>query len=333
MPMSIKDIGEFGLIDLLKQNTINDPGRVITGIGDDAAVLLPTVRQLQLLTTDMLVEGVHFDLRTTTPEQLGYKAVAVSLSDIAAMGGTPRHAVISVAITQNTPVEYIVSLYKGMKEICHEYKVNIVGGDTVSSLHDLVINVAVVGEVEPACLTRRSGAKVGDVIGVTGTLGNSGCGLDLLRNGNWENYSFAWPLVTAHLTPHPQVIAGPKLAAAGLTSMNDISDGLASEVNEIANASDVGMRIYAQDVPLAAELKEASTILQKQPLDYALYGGEDYQLVFTIQPDKFELLSEGEMGVRLTRIGEVVNKAEGVVLVHEDGNTTRLEPRGYNHFR
>ena len=331
--LEIKEIGEFGLIDLLKQNTIHDAGRVVVGIGDDAAVLLPTSRQLQLLTTDMLVEGVHFDLRTTTPEQLGFKAVAVSLSDIAAMGGTPRHAVISVAATKNTPVEYIVNLYKGMKEICHKFKVNIVGGDTVSSHHDMVINVAVIGEVEPTNLTRRSGAKPGDIIVVTGTLGNSGGGLDLLMHGNWEEYDFAWPLVTAHLTPDPQVIAGQKLAAMGISSMNDISDGLASEVNEIALASNVGMRVYAQNVPLTAELIETAALFQKQPLDYALYGGEDYQLVFTIQPDKFELLSEQEIGIRLTRIGEVVTRSEGVVIVGVDGQTSKLEAKGYNHFR
>lgn len=232
----LTEIGEFGLIELIKQGTINNHGSVIVGIGDDAAVLLPTPRQLQLLTTDMLVESVHFDLATTTPWQLGYKAIAVNLSDIAAMGGTPRHAVVSIALPVSTPTEFMMNLYQGMKEICREFSVNIVGGDTVASPQGLVINVTVAGEVEPTNLVRRSGAKQGDIVAVTGTLGNSAVGLDLLSAGEWEDYDFAWPLVTAHLTPRPQVKTGALLAAAGATSMDDLSDGLASEAHEIAAA-------------------------------------------------------------------------------------------------
>lgn len=326
-------LGEFGLIDLIKEDTIHNHGSVVVGIGDDAAVLLPTPRQLLLLTTDMLVESIHFDLTTTTPWQLGYKAMAVNFSDIAAMGGVPRHAVVSVALPQATPAEFVVNLYQGMKEICRQFGVNIVGGDTVASPQGLVINVMVSGEVEPANLVRRSGAQTGDIVAVTGRLGSSAAGLDLLSIGDWEDFDFAWPLVTAHLTPRPQVELGPVLAVAGATSMDDISDGLASEAHEIAKASRVGIRLYAEHIPLADEVKETAENLGKRALDYALYGGEDFQLIFTMEPSKYEALCAAQPELPLVKVGEVVDESQGVTLVDELGTIQVLEAKGYNHFR
>lgn len=330
--MKIKDVGEFGLIDILKQDTIYAPETVIVGIGDDAAVLLPTPRHLQLLTTDMLVENVHFDVNTTLPLQLGYKSMAVSFSDIAAMGGKPCHAVVSIALPQQTDVEFIVNLYQGMKEICREYSVNLVGGDTVASNYEIVINVAVTGEVDPAQLVRRSGAKAGDVVAVTGTLGNSSMGLALLAEGQWEDYSFAWPLVTAHLTPRPLVKQGQQLGKFGATSMNDISDGLASEINEIATASKVGIHIDRTKIPLSPELLSAAELLKLSALDCALYGGEDYQLVFTMNKNDFAKLTTENVGIQVTAIGEVVAKEE-VILIDQEGMLSVLERKGFNHFR
>lgn len=330
--MELKDVGEFGLIDLIKQDTINDPGTVITGIGDDAAVLLPTPRQLQLITTDMLVENIHFDLTTTTAMQLGYKAVAVNLSDIAAMGGAPRHAVVSIALPRHTAVDFVLNLYNGMKEICREYGVNIVGGDTVSSPGGLVINVAVMGEVEPAHLVKRSGAKPGDIVAVTNVLGNSSAGLALLSRGEWEEYNFSWPLVTSHLTPRPLVRTGQLLAAHGATSMDDVSDGLASELHEIAQASNVSIRVVKECIPLSPEIREAAAVLGQEPLDYALYGGEDFQLLFTMEPGQFALINSIDPGAVITKIGEVLPAGDGVTLLDETGRSHKLEPRGYNHF-
>lgn len=331
--MELQQVGEFGLIDMIKDDAISNPGTVVIGIGDDAAVLLPTPRQLQLLTADMLIEGVHFDLTTTTAWQLGYKAMAVNLSDIAAMGGVPRHAVVSIGLPQNTTVEFVQQLYQGMKEICREFAVNIVGGDTVSSPRGLVINVTVAGEVEPAHLVRRSGAKVGDAIVVTGYLGSSGAGLDLLGRDDWSEYGFAWPLVTAHLTPRPQVALGQMLGRFGASSMDDISDGLASEAHEIAKASGVGVRIYADKIPLSPELVSAAGFFGTQALDYALYGGEDFQLVFTVEPQKLHLLKNTELTTPITVVGEIVDNSQGVMLVRDDGTAVALEPKGYNHFR
>lgn len=329
--MELKQLGEFGLIDLIKENTIVDPASVIVGIGDDAAALLPSPRQLQLLATDMLIESVHFDLTTTTPWQLGYKAIAVNLSDIAAMGGVPKHCVVSLALPRNVQVDFVRDLYQGMKEICRRFTVNIVGGDTVSSPQGLVLNVAVTGEVEPARLQRRSGAKPGDLVVVTGELGNSAAGLDLLRRGHWQEYVFARRLVTCHLTPQPQVQAGLLLAAFA-NSMNDISDGLASEANEIAAASQVAVRLFEQQIPLSAELTAASAVLGNAALDYALYGGEDYQLLVTIEPEKLRVLPANEITAQLTVIGEIVSGPAGVELVAADGTARGLAPKGYNHF-
>ncbi|MDF2569258.1 MAG: thiL [Sporomusa sp.] len=329
----LNELGEFGLIDLIKHDTINDHSSVVVGIGDDAAVVLPTPRQLQLLTTDMLVESVHFELTTTTPWQLGYKAIAVNLSDIAAMGGVPRHAVVSVALPRSTSADFVTNLYKGMKEICREFCVNIVGGDTVSSPQGLVINVTVAGEVEPANLVRRCGAQPGDVVAVTGNLGSSAAGLDLLTAGEWEDFDFAWPLVTAHLTPRPQVKIGPLLAMAGATSMDDISDGLASEAHEIAKASHVGIRLYAKQIPLAPELAAAADQLNRQALDYALFGGEDFQLVFTMENGNYEALLASYPDLPVVKVGEVVEVDEGVTIVDDNGQVQKLEARGFNHFR
>lgn len=329
--MKIKSVGEFGLIDILKEDTIYNPANVVVGIGDDAAVLLPTPRYLQLMTTDMLVENIHFTMKTTLPLQLGYKSMAVSFSDIAAMGGKPCHAVVSLAIPPETDVDFIVNLYQGMKEICREYAVNIVGGDTVSTHHELVINVTVTGEVDAAHLVRRAGAQVGDVVAVTGTLGNSSMGLNLLSKGQWEDYPFAWPLVTAHLTPKPLVGPGQRLGQLGATSMNDISDGLASEMNEIAASSKVGVRLEQTKLPLSKELLAAVELVDLSALDCALYGGEDYQLVFTMNPADFSRLTEESVGCAFTAIGEVV-EGEEVILLDQDGLPSTLKPRGFNHF-
>ncbi|MBP2641875.1 MAG: thiamine-monophosphate kinase [Firmicutes bacterium] len=331
--MKVKQVGEFGLIDLIKKDTLVRSDNVIVGIGDDAAVLKPDIRKLQLLTTDMLVEDVHFELKTISAWRLGYKAMAVNFSDIAAMGGEPRHAVVSMAVNQDTDTEFIIGIYDGMKAICREYGVNIVGGDTVASPTGMVINVAVLGEAAPEHLLLRSGAKVGDLVLVTGTLGNSSGGLDLLSKADWQKQPFAAKLVNAHLEPKPQVQAALAIAACGASSMDDISDGLASEANEIAKASKVGMKIYAEKIPLLPELHQTAAITGKKALNYALYGGEDYELLFTISPERLKQLGNEAAGVSLTVIGEVVDAGCGVMLMDEYGLGLPLEPKGYNAFR
>lgn len=327
--MSIKELGEFGLIEQLAQNTIVEQQSVIVGIGDDAAAVVPRAGTVQLLTTDMLVEGIHFKLEWMTLFQLGYKAMAVNISDIAAMGGYPKQALVSIAIPANYEANGIIELYNGMKQCCHEYTVNIVGGDTVASLAGLVINVSMLGEVFPDKMVRRSGAQVGDIVAVTGTLGNSAAGLDVLLRENGAGTE-ANALLQAHLLPRPQVAAGQMLASYGATSMNDISDGLASEISEIAAASGVGIELYAQDIPLSEDLRGYAGV---KALDYALYGGEDYELVFTISPQNYKRIAEQKkIDIMITKIGLVCAKQE-VLLIDAQGNRTDLKPQGYNHFR
>lgn len=328
--MNLQEIGEFGLIDRLAKNTIVDSSGVVAGIGDDAAVLRPAPNRYQLVTTDMLVENIHFTLATSTLRQVGYKALAVNISDIAAMGGVPRHAVVAVALPPHLTVEAVLALYDGLKDAGRDYTVNIVGGDTVASREGLVINVTVLGEAGPHGVIRRSGARVGDVLAVTGTLGDAAAGLALLAAGAGDRYPFAPPLLAAHRQPRPQVAAGLVLAAAGASSMDDISDGLASEAHEIASASRVGLEIDAAAVPLSAAVRAAAAALHRDPLDWALYGGEDFQLVFTIASDRLTAAAK-TVPVPITAIGRVVPASQGVTLRTEQG-LAPLAPRGYNHF-
>lgn len=331
--MKVKQVGEFGLIDLIRQDTLVQKDTVVAGIGDDAAVLRPDPRQLQLLTTDMLVEEIHFKLDTISPRQLGFKAMAVNFSDIAAMGGSPRHAVVSLAAGPDTDAEWIIGLYDGMKAICREFGVNIVGGDTVASPAGIVINVAVLGEVLPDRVLLRSGARIGDRVFVTGTLGDSSAGLDMLSRPEWRRQTFSERLKKAHLEPMPKVLAAQVIAACGATSMNDISDGLASEANEIAGASRVGIRIRAQQVPISPELRQAARLTGRDAMEYALYGGEDYELLFTIPPGRVPELGATAAGSVLTQVGEVTEAGSGVLLVDDLGRSSVLEAKGYNAFR
>lgn len=326
----LKDIGEFGLIELLKQNTINDPKNVVIGIGDDAAVLIPEKDKLQLVSTDMLIEGVHFDLSFITPFELGYKALAVNLSDIAAMGGYPKQVVVAVAIPKQLSAEWLVELYRGMKSIAKDFSVNIVGGDTVSSQNDLVINVTAIGEVAETNLQRRSTAEIGDLVVVTGFLGDSAAGLSCLQQGISDKV-FAKPLIKAHHLPLPQVDIA-KIIAPLATAMNDISDGLASEANEIAAASGVNILLNEASLPLSSQLVAAANCLAVDPLEWALYGGEDYQLVFTIKKAQYDKIQQEQLLHKLTVVGRVTETGKGVSLLNKTGKIVKIAAKGYNHF-
>ena len=326
--MKINEIGEFGLIDILKQNTINNKDNIINGIGDDTAVFSVENNLLQLATTDMLVEGIHFNREFITAWQLGYKAIAVNFSDIAAMGGTPTNILISLAIPSDIDVDFMVQLYDGMKYLTKKFKANIIGGDTVASLQGLVVNVTVLGTVPLPLVKYRSGAKNGDLVVVTGDLGSSAAGLEILLNKyEQEQYEI---LVKKHLMPFPQLNYG-EIIANYANSMNDISDGLASEANEISTASEVGIMLRENKMPVLKETKEVAKVFQKDVLDYVLFGGEDYQLVFTITPEKLNQL-QGEL-IDLTIVGEVCSSFNGVKLERNDGTIIDIKSKGYNHFR
>lgn len=334
--MKLSELGEFGLIGRLRAKLNPPDPSVAVDIGDDAAVIRPTPGTELVITTDMLVEGVHFREDTIDFRSLGWKSMAASISDVAAMGGSPRHATISLAIPPDYDVEKLDLLYEGVAEIGRHFNTHVVGGDIVKTSGPLLISVTLTGEVEPGKALLRSGAKAGDLVFVTGTLGGSAAGLAWLEQSD----AFTIPaddidcLVTFHQRPQPQVAAGRILATvAGCTSCNDISDGLASELNEIAAASGVGMRIQETSIPVAATVANWAQRYGKQPTEWALFGGEDYQLVGTIEPLAAEAVAAAcaAAGIQLTLIGEVT-QGSGVILQKQDGGQILLQARGFNHF-
>ena len=332
--MKISEYGEFNLIEKITKDVIYDSRRVVVGIGDDTAAERVSPDHLLLSTCDALVDGVHFLFNKISPRQLGRKSVAVNLSDIAAMGGRPTSILITLALPKNTSVNWVEDLYIGIKEMCSLYKVNIMGGDMVSS-PVVSINITALGEVRPENLIKRSGACVGDAIMVTGPLGDSGAGLEIIKRG-LEGDPYWSKLVEKHLEPIPQVHEGQFLAQSGfVTSMNDISDGLASEIREISEASNVGIELWEEKIPYSRLLLEAADKLTVSPIEMALSGGEDYQLVFTCKSDKVEELIKSftkKFSKEVHLIGEVKSKEHGIKLKNLDGQYKKLVTRGYDHF-
>ncbi len=327
--MLIKDIGEFNLIKRMSASLGAAGSHVIAGIGDDAAALRSPTGRLQLVTTDMLVEDVHFRTSTTEPFQLGWKSLAVNISDIAAMGGEPTYAFVSIGLPRETTVEFVDELYSGMRKAAEAYSVDIVGGDTVSA-PQLIINVALLGEVEEENLILRSGAKAGNALVVTGDLGGSGAGLAILE------HDLPIEGTEKHLVPVPRVREGRLLAKSGyVTSMIDISDGLASEVHHICEESGTGAEIYMRKIPLSENVRRVAEYTRKPPYEFALFGGEDYELLFTCQSDKVSLLTKDVLencNTPLTTVGRIVETSGSITIADASGRIVPLTPRGYNHF-
>lgn len=331
----MSELGEFGLIELLSKDLINNPAGVIRGVGDDTAVLAVSGKMWLLFTTDMMVEGVHFSLDYSTFHQVGWKALAVNLSDVAAMGGRPTHAVVSLAVPPGMESSALVELYEGLRKAAGLYGVNIVGGDTVSSPDKLVLNVALLGEVEAGKAVFRSGAHPGDRVYVTGTLGAPAAGLYLFQNPGMS----CPPEVVdycrrAHTAPQPRVEAGRLLARCGVSAMDDISDGLASEMHEICGASGVGCLIREEDVPIDYRVRAAAKSAGIDPLKWALFGGEDLELVFTAGPEAEEKIKEetAGKGIKIYNVGKIT--ASGKILLERlNGEVIPLPRGGYDHFR
>jgi len=328
-------LGEFGLIALLRETLKPANPEVVKGIGDDAAILRPKAGHDWVLTTDMLVEGRHFNLKTTHPWALGAKSISVNLSDCAAMGARPFAAVVSLGIPGKFPVGAVRAFYSGMKAWAGNFGVDIVGGDTVSS-DKMVVNVAVLGEVKRGKALTRSGAVNGDALLVTGTLGDSGAGLHSLTHPGKKAASVRPMLEKRHLTPLPRFVVGNFLSAAGLaTSCIDVSDGLSSEVNHLASESHLGAEVHEEAVPLSASLEHYCVELKKDPLRFALDGGEDYELLFTVPVKRLgEALRRipGETGCPVTAIGRMTAASGGVVLIGGKGSRKPLGRGGFDHF-
>ena len=302
-------LGEFDLIDALAARL--DPPDEGLGIGDDAATWRPGAGSVVVATTDMLVEGIHFRLDWTSPRDLGWKALAVNLSDLAAMGARPGRGLVSVALLPGQ-AELVEELYEGMSELARLTGTRIVGGDTVRSPGPLVVNVALLGEADPDRLLRRKGARPGDLLALTGPVGVSAAALDLLVRDDRESLAMpeAGPLLAAHHRPRPQLAAGAALAAAGLECAIDVSDGVASEAWHLARASDVAIEIDVERLPLAAEA--VSLFGDEKARQLALSGGEDYQLLFAMPEARLAEISEalGD-GATPTVVGRVTGERPG----------------------
>jgi thiamine-monophosphate kinase len=327
--------GERGLIAELSQIFGRPPGQVVCGIGDDTAVIGPDRDDDLLWTIDALIEGVHFDLTYTPLRLLGRKALAVNLSDIAAMGGEPQYALLALGWPPERPLVGALELARGMQSLAQEYGAALIGGDTVSSPGCLTMSLTVMGRVKPDELLRRDQARVGDMIYVTGQLGQAAAGLEMLRLGLNLPDETNNLLSQAFFNPRPQVSAGRVLARHHLaTAAIDLSDGVASDLDQICLLSKVGAVVEADRVPIPAGVLEVANLLGKEPLDLALKGGEDYLLLFTTHPDQESDMQEYFRRANLpapTCIGTIV-PGSGVKLRFQ-WDELEISGAGFDHFR
>jgi len=333
----VGDIGEFELIRFLTGDLTYDSHTII-GVGDDCAVYEVSKGQYVLATCDMLIEDVHFCRKTASPVLIGCKAMACSLSDIAAMGGKPLFALASIGLPETTSEEFVQDLYIGMRSMCRDYQVVLIGGDTVRSPDKIVVDISMLGECPTGKFIPRSGAKSGDAIVVTGYLGDSAAGLDLLeKKASEPDTERRSVLIEAHLAPEPRCAQGAFLARNfTIHSMIDISDGLAGDLEHICESSRLGARIWADKIPISDTLKEFCYGARIDPLSYALGGGEDYELLFTLPPEELDQLTQqwlDEFEIPLVQIGEMGKAIKGTVIISENGDERPLEEHSFEHFR
>jgi len=335
----ISSLGEFGLIEHLSKNfTIQNNTQL--GIGDDAAVITPTEGYQTLVSTDLLVEGVHFDLSYFPMKHLGYKAVVVNLSDIYAMNGKPKQVTVSLALSSRFSLEAVEELYAGIQLACERYQVDLVGGDTSTSKQGLMISVTAIGEAKASDIAYRSGAKVHDLVVVTGDLGGAYCGYQLLEREKrvyLDNPSVQPDLggfdyiIERQLKPEARkdIYEILKTLQIKPTAMMDISDGLASECFHLAKASEVGISLYEEKIPIDPSTYNFARELDLDPTLCALSGGEDYELLFTIDQSDFKKI---EHHSDFSIIGYVNEKSDGMNLITKSGNKHALKAQGWTAF-
>jgi len=334
--MSRDGLGENALVRRIAAlSTRPDRAGVQVGIGDDAAVLEPTPGRRLIVTTDLLLEDVHFRRRWAEPADIGWKAIAVNVSDIAAMGAAPRWAVVALACPDGTPADEVEAFYEGALALADEHDTTIVGGDTSASPAGWVVNVTVIGEADTPIL--RSTARPGDVVAVTGTLGRAAGGLAVLEAATAPsglNADTLSALTAAHLRPRPRAAEGLWLATAGgVTAMMDLSDGLATDLPRLVEASGVGAHVSVSRIPLDAAARAAAPAVGADAMAWATGGGEDYELLLTCAPAAFERLGAGlaqACGCPLVAIGEIEARA-GVRWLGPDGAPARVAA-GFEHF-
>lgn len=339
MRTEIENLGEFGLIEhLTKNNEIRNAGTILS-VGDDAAVIDQFGRQ-SVITTDMLVEGIHFDLMYTPLKHLGYKSVVVNLSDIYAMMATPTHITVSIALSSKVSVEALEEFYEGVYAACDKFGVDLIGGDTTSTKSGLVISITAIGEVAPDKFITRSGAGDKDLICVTGDLGAAYLGLQLLEREKkifLENPSVQPDLqqqaylIGRILKPEPRadIIEWMNEHSVVPTSMIDISDGLSSEVLHLCTKSDKGCILYEDKLPLHPDTKNIAMQFGVSATTCALSGGEDYELLFTVKHEDYEKVARNS---NISIIGYMTTVAEGRHLITTSGNKHLLTAQGWNAF-
>jgi thiamine-monophosphate kinase len=334
--MTLKEIGEFGFIKRISRGCLMRPESIIKAIGDDAAAFTTDPDQISLITTDLLVERVHFLRKAISGFDLGYKSLAVNLSDIAAMGGTARESFVSIAIPQDCPLDYLEAIYDGMKDLAAQFDVNILGGDTTGSKTDLIINVVVHGTIAEAEMLCRDAARPGDIIFSTGYLGDSKAGLHLILNNIPADSDELRNLLRAHLRPVPHLLQGRFLAQQpSVKAAIDTSDGLSSDLGHIAEESGVGAMIYSDNIPISKDLQAFCEQYGFDPVNYALSGGEDYTLLCTVSPEEAEAVADTFQKVfnrQLFKIGEI-NDKNRLEIIFPDKSSETIRSSGWNHFK
>ena len=327
--------GEDDLVRRIRAATAADRDGVVVGIGDDCAVLEPTPGTRLVATTDLVIEDVHFRRRYAEPSDIGWKSVAVNVSDIASMGARPRWALIGLACPARTTAEEIDAFYSGALLLAREHGVAIVGGDTSSSPGGWFVNLTLLGEASRVVL--RSTARPGDVVAVTNTLGRSAAGLAVLereRAPAGVDPATLTEMTTAHLRPQPRVAEGRWLGRAdGVTAMMDLSDGLATDLRRLCVESRVGATIALDAIPIAASTKQLASALDQDPLAWGTGGGEDYELLVVVDADAFPAVSDGLVRTtrtRLTRVG-TIERGDAVRFVDSQGRDVNVA-RGFEHF-
>ena len=330
--MDLREIGEFGIINRIRKWTTSSDPALVQGIGDDVAVIEMGTKVL-LVTTDILIEGIHFDRSWINPYQLGRKALAVNLSDMASMGGIPKYFLISIGLPKNLHISFVSSFYRGLKKEAKQFRVELIGGDT-SLAPKIVVNICLLGEGVKRDLLFRKGAKVGDDLFVSGTLGGAALGLRILQEK--KKIKGIEGLIKKHLSPYPRVELGQAIAKRHLaTAMIDVSDGLLIDTSHLLEESEVGARIWQDRIPLSRLYRKWIHSFSKDPFPLALSGGEDYELLFTAPSEVRERISSlaRSLKIPVTRIGEILPQKDGLHIISGDGKDYSPSHLGFNHFR
>lgn len=322
----LSDLGEFGCIRRISHDLIYRPELVRIGPGDDGAVYVCPAGCDEVISTDTMVEGIHFTAQTLSAADVGYKLCTANFSDMAAMGAEPTGFVVSAALPEKLPLEWLDCCYEGIRMMCRRYRVNILGGDMTGSRQGVMLTGTVIGAVPRKQAVTRGGSQRGDWIGVTGSLGDSAAGLEAILEG-LEGYP---RIREIHRRPEPQVEAGRLLRCGGASSMDDVSDGLSGELADMAEASGRAMVIRRDAVPLSDEVRRLAAETGKDPLTFAFNGGEDYQLVFTISPDRWAALT---LPVPAVIIGQVEDRGRTGVWLSDRQGETEIRRGSYDHFR